>query len=137
MAKLYRIKSLKWTNHYPTNPNGETIYCGPNNSGYTKDIYEAGIYTEQEVNRHKEFHGVGETTEVIEVEYELWEKDRIEAWQRYVINDERIINLYKQDIEELKKQIERKQSLVSKTEFGVKRMKQELALQSKLSEVTV
>lgn len=46
------VKSIKWTKH-----NGYTIWWGPNRSGYTDCIYDAGIYSEEEAKHLEELHG--------------------------------------------------------------------------------
>ena len=40
----YLIKSLKWTKHY-----GQETWYRPDSNGYTYNIYDAGIYTENDM----------------------------------------------------------------------------------------
>lgn len=48
----YLVKSTKWTKH-----NGYTIWWGPNRSGYTDLISEAGVYSEEEAKHLENING--------------------------------------------------------------------------------
>ena len=48
----YLVKSTKWTKQ-----NGYTTWWGPNESGYTDMLYEAGVYSEDEAKRIERTHG--------------------------------------------------------------------------------
>lgn len=132
MKKLFHIKSLKWTNCEDTNRGGETIYWGPNNCGYTKDIYQAGIYTEEQIEKHKKNHGVGLTTEVIEIETESWDIDRIVAWERYIEAETEDIRNYKKDLIEHEREIKKLKTYIESSQHSKNKMEHELKIQEML-----
>lgn len=42
--KFYLL-SLKWSQH-----KGKYVWWGPDNSGYTENLNDAGVYTEEQIN---------------------------------------------------------------------------------------
>ncbi|MES2287647.1 MAG: hypothetical protein V4547_18270 [Bacteroidota bacterium] len=55
-VKLYNVWSKKWNS-----------WWGPNNSGYTSDKNQAGVYTEQIINEKRDYYDNKETAEAIPV----------------------------------------------------------------------
>ena len=128
---VYRIKSLKWTNHEPTNPDKETVWWGPDNNGYTRDITQAGIYTEKQIQKHLKYNGTKDT-EVIPIDENVWEEERIESYKIIRSHDINQIEKWKIDLEFLKQRIKSVESLIESTKKYVKKTDMELAIQEKL-----
>ena len=130
---VYHIKSLKWTKHEPTNPNGETVWWGPNNNGYTRDITEAGIYTEEQIQDHLKYYGTN-TTEVIPIDASVWPEERIKFYKIVRSNDVLQIKKWERELEQLQERIETVKSLIESTKKYVKKTDMELAIQEKMKE---
>lgn len=71
----YYLLSLKWSK------DGHYVWWGPNNSGYTLDINEAGIYPEEKINGNKAYYS---NTSTMPVPCELVEKGQT---QKVVVAD--------------------------------------------------
>lgn len=63
---MYYLLSLKWSKR-------EDLYVwwGPNDSGYTTDINQAGVYTEEQINSRKNYYS---NTSTMPVPVELIEQ---------------------------------------------------------------
>lgn len=68
--KEYYILSLKWSN-------GKEIYAWwrPDNNGYTSDLNQAGIYTEEQINKRTLYY---KNTGTVPVEKEIVHKLQIQ-----------------------------------------------------------
>ena len=128
---VYHIKSVKWTEHKETNPNRETVWWGPDNCGYTKDITEAGIYTEKEIQEHIK-HFRTDETEVIPIDESVWSEERIKAYKIYRSNDVIQLKKWEKELEQLQERIATAKSLIESTKKYVKKTDMELAIQEKL-----
>ena len=128
---VYHIKSLKWTNHSSTNPNGETVWWGPNSNGYTRDITEAGIYTEKEIQDHIKNYGTN-TTEVVPIDTSIWQEERIKYYKIIRSNDVLQIKKWERELEQLQEKIETVKGLIESTKKYVKKTDMKLAIQEKL-----
>ena len=59
--KTYYILSLK---HSPAQ--GQALWWGPNDAGYTAQLERAGVYTEEAVAGNQSYYNNGESTRAIE-----------------------------------------------------------------------
>lgn len=50
MAEQYYLMSIKWTN------GDNIVWWGPNDSGYTEDIENAGIYSAEQIKQHSIYY---------------------------------------------------------------------------------
>lgn len=64
----YLIKSMKWTKHY-----GQDTYWGPNQTGYTHMIIEAGVYSKEEAEKILQHSSLFDTS-MIPITRELLDK---------------------------------------------------------------
>lgn len=128
MTKLFYIKSTKYTNRKETNPDGLTVYWGPDNCGYTTNIYQAGVYTENEIGNLDKH-----TTELIEIKEEPWSKIQISAWGKYIKNEELTIKLHKEEIRDFEEAIDYRKKRITKAQKDKMKMEHELLIQEKLN----
>ena len=125
--KLFYIKSTKYTNRKETNPDGITVYWGPNNSGYTMDIHKAGVYTENEIGNLDKH-----TTELIEIEAEPWDEIRINAWKRYSEEEDKYLKTVTDDLEKHRQGVENCEHMIERSKLSKKKFEHELLIQEKL-----
>jgi hypothetical protein len=119
---LYRILSVKWTECRQTNPSGEDIWWGPNSSGYTSDINQAGVYTEEMIEKHKRCHRLEDALPV-KIEIPAWTdkelnsaKCRLDAERALLKKAERQYQKLKEELKEVEKTLHQQRRAVGTTE---------------------
>lgn len=128
---VYRIKSLKWTRCKETNPQGKTYWWGPNNSGYTTDITKAGLYTEEEVMRHRQYHS--ETiSEIVPVDIEVWEEEKIQAHKIYLSHEKSQLEEWVRKYNAAKQTMKIAEESILSSEKSINQINMELAIQEML-----
>lgn len=110
----YLVKSTKWTKN-----DGIETWWGPNRSGYTVSIYDAGTYSEEEAKHLQEIHGkkvcvaVPYTANMVKKGIAQLEK-RVKFHEKEIKRSEEYIKSDKAKIETLNKRIGEMQERLSK-----------------------
>ncbi|MCU7667301.1 hypothetical protein [Bacillus thuringiensis] len=128
---VYYIKSVKWTKHKPTNPLGEDIWWGPNNSGYTKDITQAGIYTEKQVINHRKHHRP-DVSEIVPIDVEPWSDEIIQMNKIHLSKQKELIEHWNQKLDEAQQLVKHAKENVNSYQESVKQLNMELEIQEML-----
>lgn len=128
---VYYIKSVKWTKHKPTNPSGEDIWWGPNNSGYTKDITQAGIYTEEQVIDHRKHHGQN-VSEIVPIDVEPWSDEVVQMNKFHLSKQKELIEHWNQKLDEAQQLVKHAKENVNSYQESVKQLNMELEIQEML-----
>lgn len=105
----YLVKSIKWTKN-----NGITTWWRPNRSGYTDQIYEAGVYSEYEAKYLEKTHGSNVCVAVPYDKHMVIEaikqqeviirdcENQIERYKGYIEHEQQHIDCSKEKIKKLK-----------------------------------